>query len=267
MLDKPVVVIISVMKISLIGLMMVVMAVLAIVLWMIPATKMIGDWAFRLVPVVTSLWMLTSSVKLWRELTRRSSDEAKVWCLYSVGSVSIVIGSVLFVISDLVERTADFPMFTIIGQLFMMVFLILFMVSMWKVTSLVEWKNRQFKLWIPLSVVAVGFVASTVLTILLRDPGSFLLMPINFFLLLDAAVFFIMWVVVGRTWGGRLSLPYIMMAVACVFISTFFVLLSFRIPANFYSLTDYTQVFFIIANTLQALSVDVRLQIELKLHE
>lgn len=255
------------MKISWLGWVMVVLAILALAFWAIPATKFVGDWAFRLVPVITSVWMTVSAFKLWSVLDKRHSDEARVWSLYALGSISIVIGTILFVVSDLTERTMEFPMFTIIGQLFMMVFLILFMVSMWRVTNLVEWKNRKFKLWIPLTVIAIGFVVSTVLTIILRNPGSFVVLPVNFFLLLDAAVFFIMWVVVGRTWGGRLSVPYMMMAVACLFISTFFVLISMRIPAISFTMTEYPQIFFIIANTIQALSVDTRLQIELKLHE
>lgn len=255
------------MKISWIAWIIIVLAVVTIGLWALPSTKLAGDWGFRLMPVITSVWMMMTAFKLWGELAKRSSDEAKVWSIYSFGSVAIVLGSVFFVASDMLEKVDGFPLLTIIGQTFMMVFLVLFMIAMWKVTGLVEWKNRKFKIWIPLVAVLAGFAVSTVLTIVLRDPTSFYFIPVNFFLLLDAAVFFIMWVVVGRTWGGRLSLPYIIMAVGCVFISTFFIMLSSSLRTNIFSLTGPQQVFFIIANTLQALSVDVRLQIELKLHE
>lgn len=223
-------------------------------------------WAMRLFPIAIDLLLVVIAFLVWNALAKRKSNEKWPWMWFLLAAVANVGAMVPEALTKIITDQA--VMLSIISAAFFMIAYICFIVGFWLESIQVEWVTSKFNVWIPLIVNVIGFgVVAYFLLKELTNANLSGIWSVTFISLvaMDFLLIGVIWAVVARTRGGKLSVPYITIGVGCILLVIFHIITSFLMTRNMFDVDNVIRILLMLAMTVIIAGGDLRLGIEKQL--
>ncbi|MBP7733371.1 MAG: hypothetical protein KA140_06395 [Caldisericia bacterium] len=223
-------------------------------------------WAMRLFPIAIDLLLVVIAFLVWNALARRKSNERWPWLWFLLAAIANVGAMVPEALTKVLTEQA--VVLSIASAAFFMVAYICFIVGFWLESIQVEWVSSKFNIWIPLIVNIIGFgVVAFFLLKELTNANLSGIWSVTFVSLvaMDFLLVGVIWAVVARTRGGKLSIPYITIGVGCILLVIFHIITSFLMTKNMFDVDHAIRILLMFAMTVIIAGGDLRLGIEKQL--
>lgn len=223
-------------------------------------------WAIRLLPIAIDLLMVIVAYLVWSALSKRKSNEKWPWMWFLLAAIANVGAMVPEALTKVFVDQAF--ILSIISSGFFLFAYICFIVGFWLESIQVEWVSSKFNIWIPLLVNLVGF--GVVTFFLLKELSSASMSGIwsvTFisFVAMDFLLIGVIWAVVARTRGGKLSVPYITIGIGCILLVIFHIITSFLMTRGMFDVDNAIRILLMLAMAVIIAGGDLRLSIEKQL--
>jgi len=252
-------------KLSWTGIVAVIVLVVGAVLRILELGD-ISSWAIRVAPVIISLMMVFVSFLVWKALSNRKSSEKTPWLWFTFAALANLLAMIAEAMTKIMPEGG--VNFSIASSGCFLVAYICFIVGFWLESIQVEWVTSKFNIWIPLVVNIIGF--GIVTYFLLKElavanmTGIWSVTFISF-VAMDFILIGVIWAVVARTRGGKLSIPYLTIGLGCLLLVIFHIFATFLITRNLFDVDSIIRVLLIVALSIIVVGGDLRLGIEKQL--
>lgn len=223
-------------------------------------------WAMRLFPIAIDLLLVAIAFLVWNALSKRKSTEKWPWMWFLFAAIANVGAMVPEALTKVLTDQA--VVLSIVSAAFFMIAYICFIVGFWLESIQVEWVSSKFNIWIPLIVNVIGFgIVAYFLLKELTNANLSGIWSVTFVSLvaMDFILIGVIWAVVARIRGGKLSVPYITIGVGCILLVVFHIITSFLMTRNMFDVDSVIRILLMLAMTVIIAGGDLRLGIEKQL--
>lgn len=253
------------MKLTWTGIIAVTTLVIGAVLRILELSD-VSNWAIRVAPIVISAMMVFISYMVWKALSNRKSSEKTPWLWFTFAATANLLAMIAEAMTKIMPESA--VNFSIGSSGCFLVAYICFIVGFWLESIQVEWVTSKFNIWIPLIVNVIGF--GVVTYFLLKElaianmTGIWSVTFISF-VAMDFILIGVIWAVVARTRGGKLSVPYITIGAGCLLLVIFHIFVTFLITRSLFDVDNIIRVLLMVALATIVVGGDFRFEIEKQL--
>lgn len=252
------------MNLSMYGLTMAGLVVLTFILKVINQGD-ISTWALRIGVLLVMLVLVIIALIVYIANKRRGTDEVSTWLLFFIASSLNLVGGIFELLPAIVQGLSNPEIITLIGNVFFLLTYISFIVGL-AIANYRFSEYRKVNVMIPSIIVsillAVGlfFLIST----MAKTGESNIIVQIAFivFIIMDAVLALLAWLLAKRTWGGSLSSSYVTIAVGCIVLVLFHIFATILMIFEAYSIDSIMRVLYVVAIGLIGIGGDIRLSIE-----
>jgi hypothetical protein len=226
----------------------------------------ISNWAVRITPVLIAGLMFIISIMVWRALTKRDASERWPWLWFMFAAIANTLAMVFEAIPSILG-TSDITL-TIVSSGFFLVAYICFIVGFWLESIQVEWVTSKFNIWLPLVINIIGFGVVTYFLIRefsVSNISGILSVTFISFVAMDFILIGVIWAVVARTRGGRLSIPYLTIGIGCLVLVIFHIIVTFLTAKNMFNVDHVIRILLMLALSVIVVGGDLRHSIEKQL--
>lgn len=222
-------------------------------------------WAIRIIPVLLGILMIIISISVWSALSRRKASERWPWMWFTFASVANLLALIFEALPKIITADATISM---ISSGFFLVAYVCFIIGFWLESMQVEWVSSKFNVWIPLLVNIIGFGVITFFLLKELSAANMAgIWSVTFvsFVAMDFILIGVIWAVVARTRGGKLSIPYLTIGIGCLVLVIFHIIASFMIARGNFDVDSILRVLLMVASTVIVVGGDLRMEIEKQL--
>ncbi|MEZ4813448.1 MAG: hypothetical protein R2883_08285 [Caldisericia bacterium] len=207
------------MKLSIIGFFIAAVTLLVVTLQFIFGNSlMIGNIGIVVFGFfIISVLLIFVAYKVYKATNFRKTRESMTWLFIFIGSIACFLLSLSSMTRPIIG--SNLPEFSFISQTLSVVCYICFIVGF--IFSMSYFKgNKKVNPWIPLTVISI--LSALVLFFLFKGISAQTAfgigMTISFaiYILFDGIMLYLSWMNAALTWGGKLAVPYLIIAVGFV---------------------------------------------------
>ncbi len=250
------------MKLSWLGMSTVGLVFLTILLRLVNVGR---PWVMMFGPLIVMIILVIVAAIVMAATKRRGSDEIRVWTTFLIAAILNTIGGLIEVfvnISKITGSTLD-----MIGSFFFIAAYIGFILGM-------IIANIQFRSLRKVNLIIPGVVVFLILGVSLffqfkfmhdGNVGQINQVIYTVFMVLDAALVLLSWVLAVRTSGGSMSFSYLLISLGCIGLAFFHAIAVNFQMLGIWSIDSYIRLVFVVVLALIAVGGDVRIMIENKI--
>jgi len=254
------------MKLSAYGLSMAGFVLLTIVLKVINIEfYSISTWVLRIGVLCVMIMLVIISLIVFLANKRRGTEEVSTWLLFFIASSLNLIGGVLELLPVIINGISNPETITLVGNIFFLLTYISFIVGL----AIANYRFSDYKkanVTIPSIVVTIMLAVGLYFLInqMAQTGESSLIVQISFivFIVMDAVLVLLAWLLAKRTWGGSFSSSYVTIAVGCIALVLFHIVATYLMVSSTYTLDSVFRLIYIVAIGLIGTGGDIRLSIE-----
>jgi hypothetical protein len=223
-------------------------------------------WAIRIVPALLSLLMIIVSMSVWKALSKRKASERWPWMWFTFAAFANFFAMVFEALPKILPNPDT--TISMISSGFFLVAYVCFIIGFWLESMQVEWVSSKFNVWVPLLVNIVGFGVITFFLLKELSAANMAgIWSVTFvsFVAMDFILIGVIWAVVARTRGGKLSIPYLTIGIGCLVLVIFHIIASFLLTKGMFDVDNVFRTLLMIALAVIVVGGDLRLGIEKQL--
>ena len=225
----------------------------------------VSNWAIRIGPIIVMILLLVIAAVVLSATRRRGTKEKYVWSTFLVASIMNLIGGIFEVLPAIMGTKNE--TFVMISSAFFLLAYIGFIIGL----ALANYQFRGMKKinpWIPIVVTLVAFGIGLFFLFRFMSASNIdIILQITFsvFMLFDAVLVLLAWMLANRTWGGSLSTSYVTIAFGCIGLAVFHIMAVVSVIGGNFTVDSMIRTVFVIMLGMIAIGGDIRLSIENKL--
>lgn len=201
--------------------------------------------------------LLICSIMAFAGLSKDGNPEKTTWMWLMLASIFVLIGDTLFVIGNQSN--------SIVAVTFSSVLMFCsyagFIIGLLAIGLRIRASRNKTLFWIPSVIALIVFVMAGVMmyrSFLTSTLDDTLKITFTVYLLADFVLIISNMLVVARTSGGKLSLPYLVIGIGCCFLVAYQVASLFMISTGANIYTSTIQLVFVLALAILVAGVDIR---------
>ncbi len=239
--------------------------VLATVILRFMDTGRVSSWAIRIGPIIVMVLLIVIAIVVFSANKRRGTKEKYVWLTFLIAAIFNLAGGIFEVLPAITNTVNE--TFVMISSAFFLLAYIGFIIGL----ALANYQFRGMKKinpWIPIAVTLVAFgIGLYLLFGFMASEGTEMILRIIFtiFLVFDAVLVLLAWMLANRTWGGSLSTSYVTIAFGCIGLAVFHIMAVVSVIGGNFTVDSMIRTVFVVMLGMIAVGGDIRLSIENKL--